>query len=113
MFCHVSTEQVLGVHDLISVYHVPLLLQEQGIVPYLQKRLDLARIPISPAMVEKGRAIEQKWREVTRCVCCPCLPWRGAEGRGQRGALLRDSRDRACGQIHGLCGLVHVRHEGA
>jgi CTP synthase len=66
MFCHVSAEQVIGVHDLVSVYHVPLLLQDQGIVQYLQKRLDLTTIPMTPARIEKGKSIEKKWREVTR-----------------------------------------------
>lgn len=73
MFCHVSTEQVLGVHDLISVYHVPLLLQSQGIVPFLQKRLNLGTLSITPAMQEKGASIEKRWREVTRCVLV--FPW--------------------------------------
>ncbi|KAF9554143.1 CTP synthase [Agrocybe pediades] len=52
MFCHVSSEQVLGVHDVSSVYHVPLLLQAQGIVEYLTRRLkldELAKLP-TPAM---------------------------------------------------------------
>jgi CTP synthase len=68
MFCHVSAEQVIGVHDLISVYHVPLLLQSQGLVQYLQKRLDLTGIDIIPAMLEKGKSLEKKWLEVTACV---------------------------------------------
>ncbi|KAF8178438.1 CTP synthase [Pholiota molesta] len=41
MFCHVSSEQVVGVHDVSSVYHVPLLLQAQGIVEFLGRRLGL------------------------------------------------------------------------
>jgi CTP synthase len=65
MFCHVATEQVIGVHDLVSVYHVPLLLQSQGLVPYLQKRLDLSSVNITSAMTDKGLALEKKWREVT------------------------------------------------
>jgi CTP synthase len=73
MFCHVSTEQVLGVHDLVSVYHVPLLLQSQGLVQYLQKRLDLSSIKLTPAMSEKGMALEKKWREVTEYACPLCV----------------------------------------
>lgn len=47
MFCHVPPAQVLGVHDLSSVYHVPLLLRDQGIVTFLRKRLNLDSIPNS------------------------------------------------------------------
>lgn len=35
MFCHVAPEQVVGVHDLSSVYHVPLLLESQGGLEFL------------------------------------------------------------------------------
>jgi CTP synthase len=66
MFCHVSTEQVLGVHDLVSVYHVPLLLQSQGLIPFLKKRLGLETITITPKMQERGESLEKRWREVTR-----------------------------------------------
>lgn len=31
-FCHVSPEQVIGVHDCASLYHVPILLAQQGVV---------------------------------------------------------------------------------
>jgi CTP synthase len=49
MFCHVPVANVLAVHDCNSVYHVPLLLRDQGaslcltigLVQVLQKRLGL------------------------------------------------------------------------
>eukprot|EP00126_Sphaerothecum_destruens_P003430 Sdes_comp17177_c0_seq1m6348 len=41
MFCHVSPEQVITVHDLSSIYRVPLLMQQQGFLEFLQKRLNL------------------------------------------------------------------------
>ncbi|KAF8632151.1 hypothetical protein AX17_004893 [Amanita inopinata Kibby_2008] len=65
MFCHVTTEQVFGVHDVTSVYHVPLLLQSQGIVEYLTKRLELDKLNISPEMRERGRSLGKRWREMT------------------------------------------------
>lgn len=65
MFCHVAPEQVVGVHDVSSVYHVPLLLQSQGIVQYLQKRLNLASVTITPQMKEHGDSLELRWRELT------------------------------------------------
>lgn len=66
MFCHVATDQVIGVHDVTSVYHVPLLLQSQGIVEYLQKRLKLADIPISTLMKERGLSLGTRWEELTK-----------------------------------------------
>lgn len=76
MFCHVAADQVIGVHDVSSVYHVPLLLQSQGIVQYLQKRLNLPSVQISEQMLDKGRILQKRWRELTtRCVrfCVPQL----------------------------------------
>lgn len=65
MFCHVSAEQVVGVHDVSSVYHVPLLLQSQGIVQYLQKRLNLGTIQLTKEMKERGENLQQRWKELT------------------------------------------------
>ncbi|EIW77003.1 CTP synthase [Coniophora puteana RWD-64-598 SS2] len=62
MFCHVSSEQVFGVHDVSSVYHVPLLLQAQGILPYLRRRLNLASLNITPEMIERGTSLEARWK---------------------------------------------------
>ena len=41
MFCHVPSSHVLGVHDCPSVYHVPLLLQDQRLVELLEHKLSL------------------------------------------------------------------------
>jgi CTP synthase len=65
MFCHVAPEQVFGVHDVSSVYHVPLLLQSQGIVEFLQKRLKLANVPITNQMQERGLSLEKRWKDMT------------------------------------------------
>jgi CTP synthase len=58
MFCHVSSEQVLGVHDVSSVYHVPLMLQAQGIVEYLTRRLGLDKLGVdgrtTPSLAERS-----------------------------------------------------------
>ncbi|KAH7100513.1 CTP synthase [Auriculariales sp. MPI-PUGE-AT-0066] len=66
MFCHVKAEQVVGVHDVSSVYHVPLLLEAQGIVQYLQKRLDLTTLVVPKPMLEKGDRLRTRWTELTR-----------------------------------------------
>jgi CTP synthase len=65
MFCHVSSEQVFGVHDVSSVYHVPLLLQSQGIVEYLRKRLKLDDLNTTAAMMERGLLLGKKWKDLT------------------------------------------------
>ncbi|PCH36810.1 CTP synthase [Wolfiporia cocos MD-104 SS10] len=66
MFCHVAPEQVIGVHDVSSVYHVPLLLQSQGIVDYLTKRLNLGSIELTKEMKDRGVSLERRWRELTK-----------------------------------------------
>lgn len=65
MFCHVAADQVIGVHDVSSVYHVPLLLQSQGIIQYLQKRLNLPGVKISEHMLERGHSLQKRWKELT------------------------------------------------
>lgn len=65
MFCHVTAEQVFGVHDVSSVYHVPLLLQSQGIVEYLTKRLKLNKVGVSDAMIAKGLDLRKRWKDLT------------------------------------------------
>ena len=67
MFCHVGVDQVVGVHDVSSLYHVPLLLQSQGIVSFLQKRLGLPSPEALPReMLERGALLSARWKELTR-----------------------------------------------
>lgn len=65
MFCHVSSEQVLGVHNCKSVYHVPLLLREQGLLDLLKKRLRLDEIKMPAEYKEKGSSLLRRWKELT------------------------------------------------
>ena len=65
MFCHVAPDQVIGVHDVSSVYHVPLLLQKQGIVQFLQKRLNLSSITLTKEAIDRGLDLENRWKELT------------------------------------------------
>ncbi|KAI9222575.1 CTP synthase [Blastocladiella britannica] len=72
MFCHVAPEQVLAVHDCASVYHVPLLLEEQGLVKVLETRLKLhdllqARMARETAAVieHASQSLQAKWRQLT------------------------------------------------
>uniref|UniRef100_A0A7N6B1J3 CTP synthase n=1 Tax=Anabas testudineus TaxID=64144 RepID=A0A7N6B1J3_ANATE len=57
MFCHVEPTQVICVHDVPSVYRVPLLLEDQGVVSYLCQRLNL---PVEM----KPRKLLTKWKEM-------------------------------------------------
>ncbi|KAG0341061.1 CTP synthase ura7 [Podila humilis] len=66
MFCHVQPEQVLAVRDCNSVYHVPELLKDQGMVDYLWKRLNIENsVSITPALKEKGAEMWRKWNQLT------------------------------------------------
>ncbi|KAG0203915.1 CTP synthase ura7 [Mortierella sp. GBA30] len=66
MFCHVQPHQVLAVRDCSSVYHVPELLRDQGMVDYLWKRLNIEQtVTITPALKQKGVDMWKKWNELT------------------------------------------------
>ena len=65
MFCQVEPEQVVAVHDVSSTYHVPMLLEKQGLVPLLQRILRLEAIPIPPNLVKKGSNTWQAWKSLT------------------------------------------------
>ncbi|KAJ0178714.1 hypothetical protein K1T71_005489 [Dendrolimus kikuchii] len=61
-FCHVGPEQVICIHDLTSVYHVPLLMEAQGVVQYLNERLQL-----NISMPRPSRFM-RKWRNLAKRV---------------------------------------------
>jgi len=42
LFCQVAPANVVTVHDVSNIYHVPLLLQEQGVADIVMARLQLA-----------------------------------------------------------------------
>ena len=66
MFCHVGKDQVLSIHDVSSVYHVPLLLKSQGIIEFLQKRLNLNTISISRGLLDYGESLQSRWKALTQ-----------------------------------------------
>lgn len=45
MFCHVGVDRVVAVHDCASVYHVPMLLESQGLGRFILSRLGLSVRP--------------------------------------------------------------------
>lgn len=68
---------MICVHDVSSIYRVPLLLEEQGVVDYFLRRLDL---PIE----RQSRKMLMKWKEMAdRLALCKglgvlapfCLVW--------------------------------------
>ncbi|KAI4093571.1 MAG: hypothetical protein LQ348_001761 [Seirophora lacunosa] len=65
MYCQVEPEQVIAVHDVPSTYHVPLLLERQGLIPILREVLRLDALPIAPPMVRSGSEIWETWKTLT------------------------------------------------
>ncbi|XP_073837499.1 CTP synthase isoform X1 [Musca autumnalis] len=59
-FCHVAPDQVICIHDLSSIYHVPLLMEQNGVIEFLNERLQLN---IQPSKREKCL---QKWKDLAR-----------------------------------------------
>ncbi|KAH6880124.1 UTP-ammonia ligase [Thelonectria olida] len=61
--CQVEYEQVIGVRNMETIYQVPLLLEEQGLLKQLRKGLGLEQAPPLPAMVPKGQALGKLWKK--------------------------------------------------
>ncbi|MCJ1337319.1 CTP synthase ura7 [Bachmanniomyces sp. S44760] len=65
MFCQVETSQVVAVHDVSSTYHVPLLLENQGLITLLRDILRLDLLTISPTLVKRGSYTWNAWKTLT------------------------------------------------
>lgn len=65
MFCHVRPQQVMGVHNVSSTYHVPLLMREQGLLDFLSKRLNLPEVQIRPELQKSGDSLMSRWKALT------------------------------------------------
>lgn len=61
-FCHVAPAQVICIHDLSSIYHVPLLMDQAGVIKFLTERLQLT-IPVG-----KPEKPLSRWRDLARRV---------------------------------------------
>ncbi|EDW70325.2 CTP synthase isoform X4 [Drosophila virilis] len=59
-FCHVDPDQVICIHDLSSIYHVPILMEQNGVIEFLNERLKL-KIDMS-----KRAKCLQHWRDLAR-----------------------------------------------
>ncbi|MFB6172786.1 MAG: CTP synthase [Haloarculaceae archaeon] len=58
LFCDVPTEAVFSNPDVEDIYHVPLMVEEEGLDQYVMERLDLAASALPP--VER----ENRWRDL-------------------------------------------------
>lgn len=64
LHCQVELDQILVVRDMPTVYQVPLLLEEQKIIPLLRTRLNLDALTIAPANVTTGAELWETWKFV-------------------------------------------------
>lgn len=64
-FCQVEAEQVIAVRDMPSIYQVPMLLEQQHLIPLLRRFLALEAIDVSPAMLKKGHHTWAQWQSLT------------------------------------------------
>ena len=65
MFCDVEAGKVIGVHDVASTYHVPLLLRQQKIIEQFTECLGLNSIAISSRQRAEGELRWTKWKQLT------------------------------------------------
>ena len=65
MFCQVEPDQVVAVHDVSSTYHVPLLLEKQGLIEVLRNIIKLDALTIPKSLVTKGQRTWQEWKTLT------------------------------------------------
>ncbi|KAH0543043.1 CTP synthase ura7, partial [Trichoglossum hirsutum] len=63
-FCQVEPDQVVAVHDVSSTYHVPLLLETQGLIGLLRNILKLDALTISPILWKKGKEVWTEWKSL-------------------------------------------------
>ncbi|WAR06957.1 PYG1B-like protein [Mya arenaria] len=80
LFCHVEPQQVMSIHDLSSIYRVPLLLENQGASAYIMRRLNL-----HPHLNMRPKKFMADWKELADSSCgqvhkaggCLCLRHKG------------------------------------
>uniref|UniRef100_A0A6Q2XGL6 CTP synthase n=1 Tax=Esox lucius TaxID=8010 RepID=A0A6Q2XGL6_ESOLU len=67
MFCHVEPEQVICVVDVTSIYRVPILLEDQGVMGYFCRRLDLPIETRPRKMLTKWKEMSDRYRLLEHC----------------------------------------------
>ncbi|KAL8298932.1 hypothetical protein RB601_002175 [Gaeumannomyces tritici] len=63
LHCQLEPEQVLVVHDMPSIYQVPMLLHEQGLIPLLETSMGLDQITPTPSRVQHGSEMWSLWKD--------------------------------------------------
>lgn len=61
--CQVEFEQVVTVRDIETIYQVPLLLEEQGLLDRLREALMLDQLSVPSSMVHKGENLWKLWKK--------------------------------------------------
>ncbi|KAI4869284.1 CTP synthase [Hypoxylon rubiginosum] len=61
--CQVEFEQVVTVRDIETIYQVPLLLEEQGLLARLREALLLDQLSLPPSLIHKGSNLWQLWKK--------------------------------------------------
>ncbi|KAK1907030.1 hypothetical protein P3342_006218 [Pyrenophora teres f. teres] len=64
-FCQVENEQVLVVRDLPSIYQVPMLLEQQRLIPMVRQVLALEHVDVTSKMLQKGNHTWAQWQSLT------------------------------------------------
>ncbi|XP_050085913.1 CTP synthase [Anopheles aquasalis] len=68
-FCHVAPEQVITIPDLSSIYHVPLMMEQAGVVDIVNERLQLnLGIPRPPGFMQSWRDLAERVENVYKKV---------------------------------------------
>ncbi|KAF2448938.1 CTP synthase-like protein [Karstenula rhodostoma CBS 690.94] len=64
-FCQVDNDQVIMVRDMPSIYQVPMLLEQQGLIDSLKKILALDTLTISETLTKRGEQTWAQWQALT------------------------------------------------
>ncbi|PHH58516.1 hypothetical protein CDD81_5542 [Ophiocordyceps australis] len=62
--CQVEVEQVVAVRDMPTIYQVPILLEQQGLLDLLRQTLSLEQVALTPSLVAKGAETWRMWNEI-------------------------------------------------
>lgn len=62
--CQVDVGQVVAVRDMPTIYQVPILLEQQGLLELLRQTLVLDQVSLTPALVTKGAEVWKKWNTI-------------------------------------------------
>jgi CTP synthase len=65
MFFQVEPEQVIGVYNVFSTYHIPFLLEQQGLVKLVGEILKLDIVPKAKTLEVRGQATWTEWENPT------------------------------------------------